>query len=146
MAFASWMDLRHPFSNGARAAELIQSSGLGRFPLLGYREPPAASVALALGRPLYAPSRGVYATRPDWGPRQRDLSIVELRCAARDLARRERQDVILVMNQELPPWRELDAAGSRRGAIVGDEDYFLYRLRLDRLATTAKEAACLQAG
>ncbi|HEY8020744.1 MAG TPA: hypothetical protein VIH93_06570, partial [Thermoanaerobaculia bacterium] len=55
-AYASWMDLRHPFSNGAATAELIRREGLDRYPLLGYREPPAATVALALGRPLYFPS------------------------------------------------------------------------------------------
>jgi hypothetical protein len=141
-AHASWMDLRHPFSNGAATAELIRAEGWDRSPLLGYREPPAATVALALGRPLYFPSRGVLATYPDWGPRQRELSREELRCAARELARREAGDVLLVMSQELPPWEELAAAGSRVGAIVSTEDYHLYWLRHGRLAETAGAARC----
>jgi hypothetical protein len=141
-AFASWMDLRHPFSNGAATAELIRREGLDRYPLLAHREPPAATVALALGRPLYSPSRGVFATHPDWGPEQRELSDPEVRCAARELARREGGDVILVMNHALPPWEELAAAGSRLGAIVSSEDYSLYRLRYDRLGETAETAPC----
>ncbi len=141
-AFASWMDLRHPFSNGAATAELIRGEGLDRLPLFGSREPPAATVALALGRPLYSPSRGVFVTHPDWGPEQRELSAREVRCAARELARREAGDIVLVMSSELPPWEELTAAGSRVGAIVSTEDYHLYRLLYSRLGSTAQAAGC----
>jgi hypothetical protein len=141
-AFASWMDLRHPFSNGAATAELIREQRLDRHPLLGYREPPAASVALALGQPLYSPSRRLFTTHPDWGPDQRELSEQELRCAARDFARREGRDVVLVMSRELPLWEELDAAGATFGAIVPTEDYHLYWLRFGRLAATARAAGC----
>ncbi len=141
-AFASWMDLRHPFSNGAAAAKLIRSQGLDRHPLLGHREPPAATVALFLGRPLYSPSRKIFVTHPDWGPKQRELSDPEVRCAARELARREGRDIVLVINRELPPWEELDAAGSTSGAIVSTEDYHLYRLRRGRLEGTAPAARC----
>ena len=131
--YASAMDLRHPFSNGAATAELIRSEGLDRHPLFGHREPPAASVALPLGRPLYAPSRELFTTHPDWGPRQRELTPEEVRCAARELAHREGRDVVLVMNWELPPWEEVELIGSRTGAIVKSEDYRLYWLRRDRL-------------
>jgi hypothetical protein len=141
-AFASWMDLVHPFSNGAATAELLRSQGLDRYPLLGHREPPAASVALALGRPLFSPSRGVFATHPDWGPEQREMSDPEVRCAARALAAREGRDIVLVINRELPPWGELDPAGARLGALVSTEDYHLYRLRRGRLAATAGAAGC----
>jgi hypothetical protein len=142
-AYASWVDLRHPFSNGAATAELIRARGLDRHPLLGYREPPAASVALALGgRPLYAPSRRVFTTRPDWGPEQRDLSLPELRCAARDLARREGRDIVLVLTVDLPPWEEVEAIGSRLGAIQASEDYRLYWLRYGRLDGTVQAAGC----
>jgi len=145
-AFASWMDLRHPFSNGSAAAELIRNEGLARHPLLGSREPPAATVALALGQPLYSPSRRVFASYPDWGPLQRELSEQELRCAARELARREAEDVVLVMNRELPPWEELIPAGATLGAIVSTEDYHLYRLRYGLLAPTTRAAGCESAG
>jgi hypothetical protein len=142
-AFASWMDLRHPFSNGAATAELIRREGLDRYPLLGYREPPAATVALALGRPLYLPSRRAFTSYPDWGPEQRELSLEEVRCAARELARREAADVVLVMNRELPPWEELAPAGARLGAIESSEDYHLYWLRQGRLNGTTQAAHCL---
>jgi hypothetical protein len=140
--YASWMDLRHPFSNGAATAELIHSEGLDRYPLLGHREPPAATVALALGQPLYSPSRKVFVTYPDWGPKQRELGDPEVRCAARELARQEGRDIVLVMNRELPPWGELDAAGSRVGAIQLSEDYYLYWMRRGRLDGTAQAARC----
>ena len=141
-AYASWMDLHHPFSNGAATAALIRSEGLDQHPLLSHREPPAASVALYLDRPLYSPSRKVFVTHPDWGPGQRELSEQEVRCAARELAAREAKDIVLVMNRELPPWEELDPAGSRLGAIVKSEDYHLYWLRTSRLSSTAGAAQC----
>ncbi len=143
-AFASWMDLRHPFSNGAATAELMRSAGLDRHPLFGHREPPAATVALALGRPLYSPSRRVFVTHPDYGPEQRELSVQEVRCAARELARQRGEDLVLVMNWELPPWEETTPAGSRLGAIVATEDYHLYWLRYARLGSTAAAAGCRQ--
>ncbi|HEX2224331.1 MAG TPA: hypothetical protein VHN15_09000 [Thermoanaerobaculia bacterium] len=141
-AWASWMDLRHPFSNGAATADLIRAEGLDRHPLLGHREPPAATVSLALGKPLFSPSRGQFVTYPDCGPEQREMSDPELRCAARNLARREGGDIVLVINRKLPPWEELDPAGSRTGAIQSSEDYHLYRLRHGRLAATAAAAQC----
>ncbi|HSS75929.1 MAG TPA: hypothetical protein VLV54_04210, partial [Thermoanaerobaculia bacterium] len=141
-AFASWMDLRHPFSNGAATAELIRSQGLDQHPLFGHREPPASTISLFLGRPLYSPSRGIFVTHPDYGPKQRELSVQEVRCAARDLARRRAEDIVLVMNWELPPWEELDPAGSTVGAIQATEDYHLYWLRYSRLASTAQAAGC----
>jgi hypothetical protein len=141
-AFASWMDLRHPFSNGAATAELLRREGLDRHPLLGHREPPAATVALYLGQPLYSPSRNAFVTHPDFGPLQRELNEQELRCAARGLSRREGRDIVLVINRELPPWQELAAIGSRLGAIVATEDYHLYWLRYGSLDATAKAAGC----
>jgi hypothetical protein len=141
-AYASWMDLRHPFSLGAATAELIRARGLDRHPLLGYREPPVPAVALTLGRPLYSPSRDVLTTHPDWGPRQRDLSLPELRCAARELARREGRDIVLVMTLDLPPWDEVELIDSRLGAIVESEEFRLYRLRHGRLDGTVQAAQC----
>ena len=141
-AYASWIDLGHPFSNGARTAAAIRDRGLDRVPLLGYREPPAATVALALGKPLFSPSRGRFVTHPDWGPEQRDLSLAELRCAARALAAREASDIGLVLNRELPAWPEVEAAGAVLGAIQASEDYHLYRLLQARLNETASAARC----
>ena len=144
-AYASWMDLRHPFSNAEATARLLRAEGLDREPLLGYREPPAAPVALALDRDLFFPSRGVLARYPDWGPGQRELREAELRCAARAFAANQGRDVILVMNRELLGWRELSDAGSVVGAILPTEDYHLYRMRWALLRETAPEAACSEA-
>lgn len=140
--FASWIDLRHPFTMAPATAAMLRDDGLDRLPLLGHREPPAASVALALGRPLYSPSRGVFAKYPDWGPKQREMPDPELRCVARALSRREHSDIVMVINRELPAWGELEPAGERLGAIAKTENYHLYRLRLDRIPLTDGDAAC----
>jgi hypothetical protein len=128
--FASWIDLRHPFSNGAATAKLIREKHLDQLPLVAFREPPASAVALPLGRPLYFTSRGVFTTYPDWGPQQRDVSLDELHAAARALAAREQNDVVIVANRDLPPWSEVTLVGETRGAIVASENYRLYRLTL----------------
>jgi hypothetical protein len=143
--YASWVDLLQPFSNGARTALLLRELGLDRAPLLGYREPPAASVALPLGRPLYSPSRRLFTTHPDWGPEQRDLSLPELRCAARAFAASEGQDVVLVMSSQLPPWDEVEPIGAVLGAIQESEEFRLYRLSHARLTGSAAAAGCAHA-
>lgn len=140
--FASAMDLVHPFSNAARTATAVREAGLDRLPLLGYREPPAAPVALSLGQPLFSPARGLFTTHPDWGPEQRDLPLETVRCRARGLARRTGKDVGLVVNQGLPGWPEIEPVGEILGAILESEDYRLYRLRADRLAATQALAGC----
>ena len=140
--FASWIDLRHPFSNGPATAALIRRERLDQHPLLGHREPPAASVALPLGKPLYSPSRRLFVTHPDWGPEQRELDEHDLRCAARELARQEGKDIVLVMSNELSAWEELEPAGAVVGAILSSEDYHLYRMHHGRLAQTEGAAKC----
>ncbi|MEO7795599.1 MAG: hypothetical protein ABIV06_12590 [Thermoanaerobaculia bacterium] len=141
-AYASWIDLRQPFSNAARTALAVRGLGLDRLPLLGYREPPAAPVALALGQALFSPSRGRFVTHPDWGPEQHDLTLPVLRCAARALAAAEGRDIGLVVNRELPQWEEIEAQDAVLGAIEASEDYHLYRLYLDRLTRSALAAGC----
>jgi hypothetical protein len=68
--------------------------------------------------------------------------VQEVRCAARELTAREARDIVLVMNWELPPWEELDPAGSTVGAIQATEDYHLYWLRYSLLGPTAQAARC----
>jgi len=141
-AFASWIDLRHPFSNATATARLIRAQGLDRLPLVAGGEPAAAPVSLALGLPLYFPGRDNFGRYPDWGPRQHELGNAELRCAARDLARRTGSDVVLVMTRPLPAWEEIEMAGSRLGGIQPSEDYRLYRLRYDRLGSAGPPGGC----
>ena len=141
-AFASAVDWRAPFSNGAAAAALLRDRELDRLPLFGHREPPVSSVSLPLGKPLFAPSRGIYAMYPDWGPEQRELPPAAVRCAARALALRESSDVVLVLNHDAPDWPELTLLAKTSGAIEASEDYRIYRLRKDSLAATRDEAHC----
>jgi hypothetical protein len=140
--FASLVDWREPFSNGPAAAAILRRAGLEDELLLGHREPPAASVALALGRPLYAPSRRVFTTHPDWGPEQREMADPELRCVTRALAGERKRDVVLVLNHALADWPEVDAIGAAEGAIAPSEDFWIYRLRSARLSETRSVAAC----
>ena len=140
--YASLVDWRQPFSNAVAAAVIVRAAGLEDQLLLGHREPPAASVALALGRPLYSPSRKVFTTHPDWGPQQHEMGAAELRCAARELAAGRGRDVVLVLNHPAAAWPEIEAVGVAQGAIVASEDFWIYRLRLAGLAATEAAAGC----
>lgn len=143
--FASWIDWRHPFSNGAAAARSIRERGLQDLVLIGFRDSAVPAVALPLGQPLYMPSVGRFATRPDWGPR-RKVDLTDLRCEARGLAESRGRDVLLVLDTEqVPRWPEASLIGSRLGAIVGGEDFHLLRLHRDRLAATAGRSGCAPA-
>lgn len=141
-AYASFMDARHPFSNGQAVAALMRAEGVDRLPLLGHREAPASSFTLELDEPWYSVSRGIMTRYVDWGPEQRELPPADVRCAARRLARREGSDVILVLTWDPPPWPEIELVGARLGAIQASEDYRVYRLRLDRLPPSDADAAC----
>jgi hypothetical protein len=140
--YASWIDLRQPFSNAGSVADLLRRSGLRDSALLGHREPPAAPVSLALGRPLYSPSRRRFVTHPYWGPTQREMSHEELRCVARDLTRTQGRDVVIVSNAPLPSWPESESAGASIGAIVKSENYYLYRMIYSRLEVTSLTSNC----
>lgn len=143
---ASWIDLRHPFSNGAAAARLIRERGLADLVRVGFRDNAVPSVALPLGRPFYMPSLGRFATHPDWGPRRR-LQMADLRCEARALAASHRSDVLLVLNtREGVRWPETSFVGARLGAIAPGEDFRLHRLHHERLAATAAASACPGSG
>ena len=142
-AWASWIDARAPFSNGDATAALIRANALDAMPMLGYREPPAASVSLALGaREMYSPSHDDFRTHTDWGPLQRDLQPQELRCAARRLAAREGRDVLLVLNAPIPHWPELQPVAAATGAIVPTENYWLHRLVFAQLPATLPSSGC----
>ena len=77
--------------DGSRAAVLERCADRGGNPPPGRDELPSWATASRRrlpsrspsGRPLFAPSRGLFTTHPDWGPEQRDLSPHELRCAPR---------------------------------------------------------------
>jgi hypothetical protein len=141
-AFASLVDLRYPFSNGPAMAAQMRALPLDELVLFGYREPPVSSVALPLGRPFYAPSRGVFATHPEWRPGEHDLAERTVRCSARALAVRAGRDVLVLTSRRPFTWPELVAVASTQGAILNSEDYYAYRLPRDALAATAASAAC----
>jgi len=138
---ASAVDLARPFSGAPEAARLLREHGLDRLPLAGFRDPPSAPVALALGQPLYSPSRNRFATHPDWGPAQREVSVKVFRCSARGLAGRSGGAVGLVSNRDLPDWPEAPLVARTSPSIERSEEYRLYRLELDRIPP-ADDAGC----
>lgn len=130
---ASTIDLARPFSGGPEAAQLIRKHGLDHLPVIGKNDPSSATVALALGRPLYSPTRRIFTTHPDWGPARRTASDEELRCSARELAARFGGEVVLAVTRNLPPWPEVELVARTRPVIERSERFRIYRFRLDRV-------------
>lgn len=140
--FASGVDFIAPFTNAPAIVRLAREEQLDRMPMLVDDELVASSLAMLLDRPLYSASRELPVRFPDWGPGQRSIAVEEVRCRARRFSLNEGRDVALFLNHPIPEWPELDLVGARLYAIESSEDFWIWRLRYNRLASTAADAAC----
>ena len=135
-------DLALPFSNARAVGRYLQSEAALREALLaGSIDYAAQPVAAYTDRPIYYPDSRRFGTFLDWGPTRSiaDNEDVLRQCAA--LARSSGRDVILLLNRS--PAAALRMGDSFQldhdivatlfakfdGALVRDENYWLYRIR-----------------
>lgn len=64
--YASWMDLRLPFSSSFEAARFAEERGLDRLPLAGHPDHPSSCVAMWLDREMYYPRGDRVGTWVRW--------------------------------------------------------------------------------
>jgi hypothetical protein len=128
--WAASLDLFYPFSRSGAAAEFIRDQGLEGLPLMGHADYAASAVAGCLNRPVYYPASGRWGTFIIWNQdRHTDLKARTLVQQARDLSRRQGQDVLLLLNRPLPRGEEPGPLIQKfTGAIAPDENYYLYRV------------------
>lgn len=118
--YASWMDLRHPFSSSFEAARFAARQGLDRLPLAGHGDHPSSCVALWLGREMYYPRGDRVGTwvRFDLG-RQPAPSREEVLAGVRRRAAKLGQPVLLFADFDLPaPYPGIEVLYRPEPAIV----------------------------
>ena len=159
--FASGMDLRWPFSMSAAAARFIADRGLKDMLIVGDQDTKTEALAAYLDRPLYYPASRRWGTFPVWdAKRTQEVPQEEVVHQALDKGREIKGDVLLVLSYELQPdlrrstklkdektgevldynyvlrmpMDRLPLLASFTGSIVGEESYYLYRVRYTPLA------------
>lgn len=127
-------DIMTPFSRGKDVARFIVSNGLSNMPILADRDAPCSTVSAYLDVPVY------YAADGRWGTymvfdNQRAWRLTSNQLVDRSarLANEKHGDILVVLNYKMSPDVRiaLKAQSIRvfNGAMVGDENYWLYRIK-----------------
>jgi hypothetical protein len=87
----------------SRGGFAYSMGGFVDLPMLGHKEFIVTPVFTLLDRRYYSPQSGAWVTHPEFSSRMRRSGIEDLRATARRLQQRHKQDVVLVVNIDLPP-------------------------------------------
>jgi hypothetical protein len=128
---AAGREVARPFSCGLAAARYIERTGLADRLIVGEQADAVSTVAGYLGRPVYYPRERRFRLVPTWDASWRAASHPEAVVAnALRLAPPAGGQVLLVLNEPLGRNRRRNLGLVERarftGAIVNDEDFFLY--------------------
>lgn len=128
--WAASLDLLYPFSASQDAARFIQERRLDRLAIVGDADDAASSVAGCLERRLYYPASRGWGSFIVWNrQRKTELAPGEVLSQAGALSRQRRQDVLLLLNHELPPGRfPVIPLQQFTQSLVPVENYYLYLL------------------
>jgi hypothetical protein len=126
-AVAAATDLVWPFSAGKETAAFIQQRGYAGATMVGSKYFRVATVANYLDRPMYYAETGNFGTFSRWkGPRTA-VSPADLVRTAKEMACRNRKDVVLVTSYKLGAASEsVRELASFQSSILTDERYWLY--------------------
>lgn len=128
--WAASLDLLYPFSASQEAARFIQQHLLDRLTILGDADDAASSVAGCLDRRLYYPASRGRGSFIIWNrQRKTELEPEALLAQAGALSRQRCQDVLLLLNHELPPGQfPVIPLQQFTQSMVPVENYYLYLL------------------
>jgi hypothetical protein len=131
--YAFSMDLVLPFSNAQAVAHYIQANQLSQTLLIGDRDWATLTVSGYLDRPMYYPSSKTFGTFITWnGVRRDNINITDLFAAVDEMIKIQRSDGLLILNYPLPTAipsiHQVSPLAQFTGAIVRDENYYLYRI------------------
>jgi hypothetical protein len=132
-AVAAVQDFRHPFTCGRAVACYLMESGLDKDMLAAGPDYLGVPVAGYLHQPYYSAQGNRWQTYTRW-----DLARIELFDdrefirRARMEAQRFQKDIVMMINYPMDPAIQQAAHAELMrtftGSIVGDEDYYLYRI------------------
>jgi hypothetical protein len=126
---AAMMDLRQPFSASPEAAVVIRSVG-NDLPILGDFDYEMSPLAGELDRPIWLirSDQARWFVRYDQR-RKRNVTIKMIEDQSRELAEKEKSDVLLVMTYAAPIPDYFERVAEVAPETVGDEGYWIYRYR-----------------
>lgn len=128
------LDWQHPFSQAQTAAHLLQQRSLAALPLAGDRDWAALTLAGYLDRPVYYPASDRIGTYLIWNNQRADQPFPVILPRLNRWLQAQTSPAILVFNYPLPPLAiaqlngTVEALGAREGAIVADENFYLYQV------------------
>lgn len=137
-AIAASYDVRLPFSQGKRAAAYIEEQGLKDRILIGDVPYALSPVSAYLDRPIYVPRFERWVTYTPWiEAAHRETGMNEIMAAAERLSRETGREYLIALDYPLNEGslrtRRLRRVAVFGGAIVGDENFFLYQLDRRRI-------------
>lgn len=125
-SFAGYFELTGPFSNAEKAARFLQSREV-EAGVVGDKDYATSAVAGLLAQDFYYPASGTEGTYITWNDSRKDVSYGALLANVDRVARRARNDAVVVLSYPLWPepkhWHRL---AQFSGAIVADENFYLY--------------------
>jgi hypothetical protein len=137
---AASIEIARPFSSAGVTAEFLQRETKPDDLLVGHLDYTTIAILARMpGRQIYYPQAGRWGSYIVWDVRRLARPTVEeIFASARALPRREGQRVILVLNYHLGDTLvagcRLKALASFRGAIVEDENFWLYEVDVSRVS------------
>lgn len=127
---AAGLSLCYPFSAGKETARYIQDQGLSGRLLAGDEDDAASVISGYLQQPVYYLGANRWGTFVIWDQQRKSLEVTEAWQRARQLAARQRQEVLLILNRELnTPEAEIIRLKQFSRSIVPSEAYYLYLLK-----------------
>ncbi len=141
-AYAWSRDLLLPFSNAAAAAAFVERETPAGAVLVGSVDYAVEPITAYIDRPIYYPETKRFGTFMTWGEGRTLVPPIAALDAAADFAREGREVVMILSNKpaDYAPGQVVPLGDGVRmeflkaflGAIVHEENYFLFRLAPDR--------------
>ena len=124
---AAATDLVLPFSAGKETAEFIQRRGYADSTMVGSKYFRVSTVANYLDRPMYYAETGEFGTFSRWKAQRTAIAPADLVRTAREQARLNRKDVVMVVSYDLGAAAEnVPELASFQRSIFTEERYWLY--------------------
>ena len=131
---AVFMENRHIFSCGKQTAEYIKARGMREMPMVGDTDFAVSTVVGYLEKEaIYYPRGSRFGSFIRWdAARTAEVPTADVLEAARTLSMETSQAVLLILNRAVnarlqEQYRLIDVARFT-GSIVGDEEFFIYRM------------------
>lgn len=131
-AYASFRDIRDPFSQGRATVDFLQRPGWEDRVLVGDIDYVMSSISVHLGRPIYLSRSQRWGTyQLNVHPPRRATDMNHITADAERLSREQGKNFFIILNYSLDRFslssRSLHLVGTTGKAIVEDEAFFIYR-------------------